>query len=714
MKFTFTILLSLWLLSGQTQIQTLADGWVVENIHGPSQVGIVDTIPVDLNKDGLMDVVSVSIEDGHLRAYINQGSLEFEQAYISTDVLGAFRVSATDFNNDNEVDFLIPSIETQEIIALIHDSNAEPYGYRRQTIAENILLPTDAQAGDFNNDGLMDVVSLSFEENVVLLHTQNKQGEFISSVLSEAPLRPRKVIVEDFNNDQNLDFLVASEEDNSVRLFNGEGDTTFTEMLISNQLTGIRYIAKCDDVSADYPSFVASVTGASQAMLFVNQENNSFSGKLIDSDLPGANAMHCADVDLDGVLELIAVSAAQGSIYVYELQMEVTKQLIASIRDGYVTVSFASFENGTQPKILTQAFFESRNLFYDPSITNFEKVVWEDFPDGAFFVEVGDVDADGDMDVVYAAFTGDTIYWSEQSDGGVYLTHVLQEGVDGAQSVTLSDIDSDDDLDVISASAWGDMFWFNENNGHGLFEANVITSNSNNASRSVAVDINDDDILEVIGTSVLDDSVRLFSKSENNQFDVEDISTSMDGAYAIAAGDTSGNTDKDLLVSNFFGNNVKLLINRGMGLFNELLIIDQITKPNSTAICDINNDQRLDLVFASSVENSLWLAENLGNNSFDPQLLSASVLGIMDVKCKDIDQNGWADIITVSEADQLVQIFFNSQSTFQSKVLAAGISYRSIDVEQQNHVSRFYAASYANNSVVVIKKADLVFFSGFD
>ncbi len=192
---------------GLAQAQTVADGWVIENIHGPSQVGIVDTIPVDLNKDGLMDVVSASIEDGHLRAYINQGNLEFEQQYISTDVPGAFRVSATDINNDNQTDFLIPSIETNEIIALIADPNAQFYGYRKQIIAKNVLLPTDAQAGDFNGDGLIDVVSISFEENVLLLHLQNNQGEFITTVLSESPQRPRKLVVEDFNNDQRPSFI---------------------------------------------------------------------------------------------------------------------------------------------------------------------------------------------------------------------------------------------------------------------------------------------------------------------------------------------------------------------------------------------------------------------------------------------------------------------------------------------------------------------------
>ena len=41
--------------------------WQVSNIYGPSQVGIVANLPVELNGDGYMDVVSLSYEDGHLR-----------------------------------------------------------------------------------------------------------------------------------------------------------------------------------------------------------------------------------------------------------------------------------------------------------------------------------------------------------------------------------------------------------------------------------------------------------------------------------------------------------------------------------------------------------------------------------------------------------------------------------------------------------------------
>lgn len=174
---------------------------------------------MDLNQDGLMNVVSASIDDGYVRSYINQGEQSFQQKMISTDVMGVYRLMTTDLNGDGQTDFLLPSIESDEVIALIADEQELPYGYRKQIIADNSLLPTDVQAADFNNDDLMDVVSLSFTSGRLLLHLQDSSGAFITSILSFSPQSPRKMVVADFNNDQLTDILVASSGDDSVRLF---------------------------------------------------------------------------------------------------------------------------------------------------------------------------------------------------------------------------------------------------------------------------------------------------------------------------------------------------------------------------------------------------------------------------------------------------------------------------------------------------------------
>ncbi len=622
--YLFTALL---LICSLAHAQTPANGWVIENIHGPSQLGIVDTIAVDINQDGLMDVVSASIDDGHLRAYINQGQLNFEQQYISTDILGAYRVTATDLNSDNQTDFLIPSIESQEIIALIADSSIQPHGYRKQIIAENILLPTDAQAGDFNADGLMDVVSTSFEENLLILHLQNSQGGFDSSILSAVIKQPRKLVVADFNNDQHADILVASSADHSVRLFSNDGGALFSETLVSDQLIGIRSIAKCGTADTAYPGFVAGVTGADQVLLFVNNADSTFSAKVIDDELPGADAVHCANLNQDPSPEIISISRTHGNIYTYQTTGSPNKQLIANSRDGYITTAAAAFAANAQPLVLTQAYFENRNLAYTPQQSNQEAVIWEDFPDGASSFDTGDMNGDGVNDIVVSSFRDDKVQWY---DGVTNKHHLIAENIDGAAEVIIVDLDDDGKVDVISAASFADSFYWHRNKGNDLFETITIFDNALFANGLAVGDLNADGQLDVVGTSGSDDSVRWFNRNGEffNDYLVDVLN---DGPNEVKIKDMNGDGTLDLVVPYTFSNNIYIYYNQGNSNFQPTEIVKGLNKVDSVVISDLNYDGLGDLIVSVARDgnvlklvshlNSMFLTEHIVGGLDNPKKL---------------------------------------------------------------------------------------------
>jgi hypothetical protein len=688
---------------GFAQAQTTAEGWSIEHIHGPSQVGIVDTIPVDINMDDLMDVVSVSIEDGHLRAYVNQGNSAFEQQYISTEVLGAFRVSATDLNADTQTDFLIPSIETNEIIALIADPTSQPYGYRKQIIAAGVLLPTDAQAGDFNNDGLMDVVSLSFEENLLLLHTQNTPGNFNTTVLSTSPQRPRKLLVEDFNNDQRLDILLASSEDNSVRLFSNQDDNSFTEISVSNQLTGIRYLAKCDLLATGYPDFVAGVYGDNQVVLFNNLENNVFASQVIDDDLPGASVVQCADIDGDSVLELISVSSTLGNIYNQEISSPFNKQLVANTRDGYVTAYVASFAADAGVKIITQAFFQQRNLLYTPNQNNQEIVIWEDFPDGAYELVLGDMDNDLDMDVVYVSFRDNLVYWSENKISH-YTNHIISAEVEGPQSVSLGDVDGDGDLDVITAGAFDDTFWLHTNNNLS-FATQPVLSDANNAAKSQITDMNNDGLMDLVLTSSLDDSLRILY-GESGTFRHELISSDVIGALELLVYDFDGNQFSDIVVSGFRDNRVFLFLNQDGDNYSQQIIYDDAFRVSKMAVYDINKDGLMDINLVSDLQHVNLIQSGSGRFVFEPSplLLNPIVDFNFSLSMADTLDGSWQDggLFRVKIMPLMNQLIETLNYKFQ---------VRKVKVDSTKHAH--YGVSSQSNFLLKLQN-DGIFKNGFD
>lgn len=686
------------------QGQTAADGWIVENIHGPSQVGIVDTIPVDINKDGLMDVISVSIDDGHLRAYINHGNLEFEQQYISTDVSGAFRVSATDFNNDNEIDFLVPSIQTNEIIALIADPKAETYGYRKQIIAEGVLLPTDAQAGDFNNDGLIDVVSISFEENLLLLHLQNNSGEFDTTTLSELPQNPRKLITADFNNDQYLDILLASSGDNSVRLFSNDQSTTFTETLISDQLIGIRSIAKCDVPDLLYPGFVAGVTGADQLVLFSNNSNNTFNAKVIDDDLPGADSVSCADIDKDQELEIVSISRLLGNIYTHEIFGPLNKQLIANTRDGYVTAYTASFEKNEPPVILTQAFFEQRNLFYTLQLANQEVVIWEDFPDAVTKAVYADINRDGIEDVVVTSFKDDRVQWY---DGVNNQQHVIAENIDGAADLVVEDFNQDGLVDVVSAASFANRFYWHKNLGAGQFETIVLHDNARFANSLTAVDLNSDGKIDVIGTSGTDDSVRWFDFSGEvvQSYLIDDTN---DAPNDVVAGDIDGDGDIDLVVANYFSGSISHYLNDGNYSFEQRMITQGRNRPYAVLLYPAMKSALLNIVATISGDDEVWLYEQQQPNQFSEKLLSDELTNPRKLSYNQKLKH----LYITSPDDQNILRIQNFPTNSQTESMVNQYLGAS-DVTQKTNVIGILGSSFNLNSIIKMNN-NLIFSNDFE
>ena len=691
--------------------QMTAGGWDDLLIHGPSQLGIVDSIAVDLNDDGLMDVVSASIEDGHLRAYINQGGLDFKQLYLSEDVPGIYSVSATDINQDGLIDFLFSSIETNEVIVLI----AENLGYRKQVIANDILLPTDVQAGDFNRDGLMDVVSVSFESNLVQLHLQNRQGTFSSQQLSQFVERPRKLLVADFNGDMNLDIMVASSGDSSIRLFTNQGNAVFLEQLISDTMFGIRDIARCDFPNENLPAFVAAARDIDTAYLFKNDGQNMFTREEIDNNLFGVASLNCADVDGDDQPELISIASSVGSIYVHELdEITASKQLIANTRDGYVNVNVAVFEKNGSPQILTQSYFENRNLLYEPLSTNNETIVWQDFPGGAYFVSSGDFNNDQVVDLVYTAFKDDLIYWAEQQSGE-FTVHLVSKQVTGPQSLSVADMDNDNDMDIISAGAWDNSFWLHRNDGSGGFTTTLIYDEAINAARTTIFDVNKDGLMDVIGTSSVDDSVRWFEQTDQG-FIPHLIDNQSDGALAITHADIDQDLDEDLLVGNYFGNSISLFENLGNGNFNKRVVSLTPIKPTSIVAQDFDGDMDVDLAYNSITADSIWWNENRQNSFNNEHLISDQIEAVEDLEFIDINDDLVVDIVAVAKSTQGINVLVESNQQFDSWSLSVlPFGFRSVEQipPQADELFRIVAASSRENSVRGFVSTDLIFADSF-
>jgi len=690
------------LLSWSLSAWSANDMWQVSNIYGPSQVGIVANLPVELNGDGYMDVVSLSYEDGHLRLYQNQGGQGFTERIVDTTLLGGYRMSVTDFNGDQNPDFLLTSLETDQIILMV----AEAGGYRKQIVADRIALPFDALAADINQDGLMDVVSLSLIDDQINLHEQLLSGQFTSRVIANDVSQPRKLLIEDFTGDSKPEILVVSSGDDSVRMYSYAAGE-FSVRLLSADVPSAVNVIGCHLNDDQLMDFVVAAAGNDSVHKFINFGAKQFNQSVLNIEILGVNGLACEDIDDDGELELMTVSSVQSIIRKHEFSGDPQTQMVANARDGYITLALADFNNDGVKSLLTQSFFEHRVLLYDVAEVNAETVVWELFPDGAYQAKAVDLDADGDEDVVGVSLRDDHVFWLENIQGN-YALRTISRDVDGPQSIAVGDLDADGDLDLVTAGAWDDKFWLHSNQGNATFNSQVIFDGANNAARAVIDNITGDAANEVVISSSLDNSIRLLEPI-NGQFVVRVLDDDLTGAYDIKVMDVDGNGLKDIVANGLRDPEVKLYSQTQAGVFLPQVIFNDAIRSNALQLFDLVVDGLPDVSIIN--DKRLVSLNNMGQGIFTPLKPFYAAEGLWGFSLVELSEADAFRMATTADTGVLEIVDFSGlqetnrwqdQSRFISQYVVNGA-----------HSHAFYTTSTVDNVVKSVIN-DLIMASDFE
>ncbi len=315
--------------------------------------------------------------------------------------------------------------------------------------------------GDLDGDGDLDLVTGSIAADEVAWFRNGGTGTFgEAQILTQTVNGVHTVAVADLDGDGDLDIVSASRGDDKLAFYeNLDGAGTFgPEMVISTEADGIWFVHPADlDGDGDI-DLVTSSRDDDQVAWFENDGSGAFSGIQLISDQTGFPRSVCtADIDGDGKLDVISASEEDDKIAWY-------RHL-----DGEGTF-------GSQRIVTLQA-------------------------DGAINVKAGDIDGDGDPDLLVASRYDNTVAWYENAFGGEQWTrHMLTGEATGAYGAALADLDGDGDLDVIgSGMETGLVEWFQNTDGQGTFgEGLPLSGQEDGVVDVVAADIDGDQDLDVL------------------------------------------------------------------------------------------------------------------------------------------------------------------------------------------------------------------------
>jgi hypothetical protein len=325
--------------------------------------------------------------------------------------------------------------------------------------------PTSIAAGDIDNDGDLDLVvantgTYSVPGNTVSVRLNSGRGAFAtptSGAEITVGTRPQKVALADIDGDGDLDLLTANFNSNtvSVRLNNSNG--TFTAPATGAEVPlSVAAGMGLADVDGDGDLDLLAVNGVYSAAangsvsVRLNNGSGQFSAPATNATVTAGNGpfmLTTGDIDNDGDLDLLVPNDG------------------ASRGFGNVSVRF----NNGQGGFLVPA--AGAEVPLGP---------------GVDAVTVGDVDGDGDLDLLTINFGGPTSVGQTASlrlnDGtGQFAAPAagaeIQVGV-APRSLVLGDVDGDGDLDLLVGNMGGlggqpagTTVSVRLNNGAGLFAA---------------------------------------------------------------------------------------------------------------------------------------------------------------------------------------------------------------------------------------------------
>ncbi|MCK5037363.1 MAG: T9SS type A sorting domain-containing protein [Candidatus Sabulitectum sp.] len=182
-----------------------------------------------------------------------------------------------------------------------------------------------------------------------------------------------------------------------------------------------------------------------------------------------------------------------------------------------------------------------------------EHLVDGDFP-FACSVYPTDVDGDGDIDVLGAAYSADNISWWENSDTspGVFLTeHLVEDDFYSVCWVYAADVDGDGDTDVLGAALNGNKIsWWENTDGSGTSWIEHSVDGSFDGARSVyATDVDGDGDTDILGAAVLADDITWWENTDGTGTEWTEhlVDGDFDGAYSVYAADVDGDGNIDVL-----------------------------------------------------------------------------------------------------------------------------------------------------------------------
>ncbi|MEM8710484.1 MAG: VCBS repeat-containing protein [Planctomycetota bacterium] len=575
-----------------------SERWEGDGDHGWTRVQQFDTDDTrdvalgDLDGDGDLDLVTAV--SGPNRVWLNDGSGNLTDSAQGLGSATSQSVELADLDGDGDLDAAFANLNSMANTVWLNDGSGT-FANSGQTLGGRT---TQALAvADFDGDGDMDIFAAN-DGNDSRMWLNNGSGVFTAGV-ETLSTEARDVSAGDLDGDGDVDIFMSAL--GQKQFLRNDGNAQFPagpDFYGNNDNRGIELF----DIDLDGDLDAVSAKNLDSGRYWINDGNGNFREDDVDL-LPGlANDVVIGHFDADSDVDLLVINAL-GEHQPYR----------GSASGGQPLASYTATTRTEGP--------------------------WQS-GDGA----VGDVDSDGDDDLIISDVVGVTHVLL--GDGAGDFTEGATFGTADARDGDLFDADGDGDLDYLLRSggpaAVTDRLY--RNDGSGIFADSGLTLGLDSYAPGDMDGDGDVDLVVFSGTDI-----EIWDGDPSGGFTQTGQTVAQTGHVVAAFADLDGDGDIDVLSAD--ASEVRIFENDGIGALSASGTVT-LADVSAIAIADLDRDGDEDLLLGTSTTtaNLSW-SRNDGSLTFAAVQTSLSFTNVItDLQVADRNEDGRVDLFAVDGA----------------------------------------------------------------
>jgi hypothetical protein len=409
------------------------------------------------------------------------------------------------------------------------------------------------------------------------------------------------------------------------------------------------------------------------------------------------NAVAVADVNGDGLLDVIVVNAGDNTVSV----------LLNTTAPGATTLSFAarqSFATGASPDAVTVADINGDgkpDLIVTNNGASTVSVLLNTTAPGATVpsfatqqtfatpglpnaVTTADINGDGMPDLIVTSFLNNnvSVLLNTTAPGAATSSFATRQSfTTGSQpgAVRTADINGDGKADLIVVNEGSNTVSVLLNTTApgatiSSFAAQQTFSTGTSPVSVAVTDLNSDGALDLVVANNGANTVSVLLNQTTPgataaSFATQQSFTTGAGPASVVAKDINSDGKPDVIISDLLGNSVSVLVNMTASGATTFAFMPQQafaagTHPNAVVVADLNSDGLPDLLTVNSSSNSLSVllntvtpnaaAPNFAGTGFDFQFVGGSPWFALPIAAADINGDGKPDLITGGDGQHIL------------------------------------------------------------